>query len=1518
MVLGILFVKGSGNFSEGLKISYSELSSVFLGASAQSAQYLEDIGLTDGESEEGCKYSDQDGLVYFCGFIKSAKDYSPLEGITVAVYEELAPGPSLLEPEGGLYSPNGKYGGNLIHLFTSTVTNAQGHYEITARQGRNIHVAFLCGNEFVGGLKRIEDISRIEIMNDLISCPVRGYAEPPPQLSYADRDGFLECVVNFTGSFVDGAEDDAEHFVPTVGASGNPNLLVNSRIFVSNFDFRFVSFAQMLESLNITAGLFTNSFEAAFDIDWYDGHNERWWGGQNYLRSGESGGAAGDAGWIGMYNHGAWRQQDCRATYAFPFNGVTVPGVQPCSPDQMSLVLSQIEGLPQDENLYLILNQLPFMPPWPSTLAFARLDIRDSIRQIVKDSAQEVRQGDALWDNYIGTVPRVYQKDPNMEVGAEGEPVEGEGEGEGEGESLNFNQRMSEKSTGDSIISCEDLALEMADIENRYKSSSLAGLSSPFEMEADVVENAYFTEWEYDIPVCRDGGSDKTLREVCLDEVGFGENRLLCRAAMWTVKASGGTVTPYRSQEDKDSPEREETIRQSIYNPKSNAANDGSNEDVGTAWANQEWEINHGSYSNVANFNYTAGGFLTGTGYEGKNYLNFYGNPSGPAVSDDSLEAPSDEVEVQSVGFGQTPTGGLGSASPNAIKANVVIQDVGTNNIAQCSVSTMLETVKFQLTDGLINTFNPSATEAPEDANNKKLELLDLDVRTELDKVITKSVWSVLSNFFIGNPLHATDTVVGSGTFYTGDSVRRDDLLRRRSSPGAFALITGQFAGNRVKQGMRDFFDSLRTIASPNQEIDFSTIAGGTAADAFVSLYGLEPGSWGGISDAIAMAQAAVGFFQGNQPPTKSYAHRKLYDVTNKNLPLAVSYGFWENTEARTDDQDPFRTAFPVPTAPWFPDNWGNEPSYPWNTVSEGHYCSTYVDEIARYKSDGVTEQFTPSQLAAYNDDEDANVRYDINTLGLSRTCRVKKCEVWEMTIICDQEGEGNPLEGGIPPHSEEGPVRDCNAEERYICAIERQDTDRLQSAKDKAKCGLDRYRCDSDNDGLKDDWCEDYPEYDVLEIPDCDMERAGPYSAIGQVSYNIANKITQDSKAPDREAVTPVDGLKAVSDDVAKSFYNPSKTNLYIENEFIKEVDIAHSKSADPDGIVTQGYPMKSIGGVNQAIFDPGSHPYVTPYKIEDNPITYHCEELGVPVDGNLNSCLDNENPDINCWKCPIAPLPKCTGLFGEVDGIDEIVISPKGEEGIRMNFDFNAFEEMLPIYVQVEEETGVPCEVLAALHFREGSNQPGASILDGKALRGGSELEDARIAADHLLSKKSCTPGVCGTLCGTSRVPGGLAIKNLTDLKQMIAYWGGGGNDNCNPEIADLTEYDDLHGCPASYGCGDYDSYVMSNASSQHDDYSIIWPMDKIDVTNPSLFAQLEAMFPGSIGGGGSGGDPAFGGVRSDAACWIIQNAPESLGRSYNAVGALCPPPIPELRPGALAMAKYIYEISVGLRAP
>src|SRR5690606_6287508 len=89
----------------------------------------------------------------------------------------------------------------------------------------------------------------------------------------------------------------------------------------------------------------------------------------------------------------------------------------------------------------------------------------------------------------------------------------------------------------------------------------------------------------------------------------------------------------------------------------------------------------------------------------------------------------------------------------------------------------------------------------------------------------------------------------------------------------------------------------------------------------------------------------------------------------------------------------------------------------------------------------------------------------------------------------------------------------------------------------------------------------------------------------------------------------------------------------------------------------------------------------------------------------------------------------------------------SAKGESYFSTYIEGNLTPELMNTYAEAEAQTGVPCEILAGIHFVEAANNPEGSLVSGRRLgtpepdAGGkvfkSLIDTAIYAGEHLKGK-------------------------------------------------------------------------------------------------------------------------------------------------------------------------------------
>lgn len=218
-----------------------------------------------------------------------------------------------------------------------------------------------------------------------------------------------------------------------------------------------------------------------------------------------------------------------------------------------------------------------------------------------------------------------------------------------------------------------------------------------------------------------------------------------------------------------------------------------------------------------------------------------------------------------------------------------------------------------------------------------------------------------------------------------------------------------------------------------------------------------------------------------------------------------------------------------------------------------------------------------------------------------------------------------------------------------------------------------------------------------------------------------------------------------------------------------------------------------------------------------------------------------------IGCFDTTTVPEGKCDGrLFGElIEGSKYQDISPKAQDYFTSVIEPNLSAEVMNTYAAAEAETGVPCEVFAAMHFVEANNNPNGSLISGRALgtpepdAGGkifrSLMETAIYSADNLLGKV------------------GGKIDSAQTLITALSRRSGGGNSNCQQGYPYPIPYT---GCPREFE-GEDDAYPVNWLDARHDTMYLLFCADRTQCVpqiwqRPGAFTVALAVYNNMTKGG------------------------------------------------------------------
>lgn len=168
------------------------------------------------------------------------------------------------------------------------------------------------------------------------------------------------------------------------------------------------------------------------------------------------------------------------------------------------------------------------------------------------------------------------------------------------------------------------------------------------------------------------------------------------------------------------------------------------------------------------------------------------------------------------------------------------------------------------------------------------------------------------------------------------------------------------------------------------------------------------------------------------------------------------------------------------------------------------------------------------------------------------------------------------------------------------------------------------------------------------------------------------------------------------------------------------------------------------------------------------------------------------------------------------------------------------------LDVYKRASSETGISWEILAGIHYLEGSFGPNQSLVSGRAI--GANEPDVRSCSNTggLGIPIPLSSGGCGfnslldsaVYAGNhlkAKIRGGVP-QGFEDLVKALSRYNGGGNSNCddNPPYQRRSPYT---GCPRQFE-GEDDAYVMNFFDSRHAIMYIIYCGDRTKCSTPQVF--------------------------------------------------------------------------------
>lgn len=240
-----------------------------------------------------------------------------------------------------------------------------------------------------------------------------------------------------------------------------------------------------------------------------------------------------------------------------------------------------------------------------------------------------------------------------------------------------------------------------------------------------------------------------------------------------------------------------------------------------------------------------------------------------------------------------------------------------------------------------------------------------------------------------------------------------------------------------------------------------------------------------------------------------------------------------------------------------------------------------------------------------------------------------------------------------------------------------------------------------------------------------------------------------------------------------------------------------------------------------------------------------------GVLKDYSFTLVLNPTNPDILVKNKIIATSQ--SSLTGNIKELFAGNDQPLSGRGLALKGQIDSLLRQYPgniaVYKEAEKATGVPWQVLAGLHYVEGTMESDRSLVSGRfisknepdVVRGGG------CAPNNEPGKPRPMDGGCGfaTLLDTAIYAGnhlkGKINKNIATFEDAVtamSRYNGGGNRNC-AQPGDVSPRTPWTGCPRLF-LGEDDPYVLNNFDTRHEKMYLVYCKDLTLCNPPQLFGE------------------------------------------------------------------------------
>jgi len=204
--------------------------------------------------------------------------------------------------------------------------------------------------------------------------------------------------------------------------------------------------------------------------------------------------------------------------------------------------------------------------------------------------------------------------------------------------------------------------------------------------------------------------------------------------------------------------------------------------------------------------------------------------------------------------------------------------------------------------------------------------------------------------------------------------------------------------------------------------------------------------------------------------------------------------------------------------------------------------------------------------------------------------------------------------------------------------------------------------------------------------------------------------------------------------------------------------------------------------------------------------------------------------------WSKVYVSSGACTGeIFSAIPNVP-----PASDVYYRAKLDFNnitlpllmKYPVLEEAYAHGEKETGIPCEIFAGIHFKEGGNNPWQNLQEGADISP-EELKGSVITA----ARSIANGGGCGFGLGPAGIKACVSSWDINTYVLALSAYNGGGNRQCGPgrdgsDGGAVLVTERWYGCSASDygGIGWDDEYMTDWLNSDFVEMSNIYPADGV----------------------------------------------------------------------------------------